>query len=562
MELIRKAKDPSFWRTVRESEDYAPLRQLVEDKWENEYKDYVITPLKYSEFKLFFTTGDRAIYQKPYFQRRHAIAFATIYHLIHPEDDTIIEKLMDWIYTILDEYTWCLPAHQGKLEPNNPSRIDLFASETGFILSEIDYLLGDELEPLIRNRIKGECKRRIIDPFFGVENYGWWENGHMNWTSVCMCSVAATAMHLFPEIMTEENIERCNRAMEGFLQGFGDDGFCLEGVGYWGYGFGFFVMYADMIRDFTEGRVNFFNREKVKTIATFPQKMFISGNCSVSFADGPRSLKYQTGTLHYLKKEFPEDVLVYSPKYAAYGEGKFTTLLRAFLWYEPEYAKNYADETTELECYGQDACWYVRRTAAYGFAAKAGNNNEFHNHNDVGSFIFAVDGHQTLMDVGAGKYTRQYFARDTRYDIIECSSLGHSVPVIGEKGQLFGAEYCAKDVSCKDGVFTMDIAGAYGIEELRSLKRTFVLHDDFVTLTDTYDYIGSEELTERFVSLDPFVITEEGSFSVSGAVVTFDPSLAELVSYVRENDFGRRIYTVDLALKPGVRSITVEIRHE
>ena len=41
------------------------------------------------------------------------------------------------------------------------------------------------------------------------------------------------------------------------------------------------------------------------------------------------------------------------------------------------------------EYYAPDAQWFIKRTPFYGFAVKGGCNNEHHNHNDVGSFIFA-----------------------------------------------------------------------------------------------------------------------------------------------------------------------------
>ena len=89
--------------------------------------------------------------------------------LIYPEEDKYLIKLMDAIYAICDEYTWCLPAHQGKLEPNNNTKIDLMAAETGFTLAEIYTLLNDRLEPLIKNRILAETERRIVIPFTSLD---------------------------------------------------------------------------------------------------------------------------------------------------------------------------------------------------------------------------------------------------------------------------------------------------------------------------------------------------------------------------------------------------------
>ena len=50
-------------------------------------------------------------------------------------------------------------------EHNDNTFLDLFASETGFALSEIDYLLGERFDPLVRARIETELNRRVIDSF-------------------------------------------------------------------------------------------------------------------------------------------------------------------------------------------------------------------------------------------------------------------------------------------------------------------------------------------------------------------------------------------------------------
>ena len=70
--------------------------------------------------------------------------------------------------------------------------------------------------------------------------------------------------------------------------------------------------------------------------------------------------------------------------------------------------------------------------------AKAGNNAEQHNHNDVGSFVLRVGGTTFLCDPGAGLYNAAYFS-SKRYENIFAASYGHSVPRIGGQQQLPGA---------------------------------------------------------------------------------------------------------------------------
>ena len=560
MNLLGKAHDSAFWTAVRETETYKSYRDEQLSLWERATKDYLPECLRYSEFKMFWTTGNRSFYEKPYFNRRHLAINAAILSLIYPEEQKYIDKLMDILYSIMDEYTWCLPAHQGKLEPNNNCRCDLFATETGFLLAEVDTLLRDRLDPLIHNRIMAETERRIIKPIFATENYGWWERGHTNWTAVCMGSVACTVMLLYPELADEKFLARANASMDTFLDGFSDDGVCYEGCGYWGYGFGFFTVYADMVRTFTEGKIDFFKRDKVKLIATFPQRMFLTGNAGVSFSDGGRTIGYMTGLAHYLKSQYPDDVLVYSPKYGNNAGGKFSTNLRAATWMVPEYKENPADNTISTEFYAWDAQWLTKRTPNYGFAAKGGNNAEPHNHNDVGSFIYAKNGRQVLMDLGSGVYCRQYFAADTRYGFLECSSRGHSVPMIGETYQFTGKDAKATEAKYENGVFSMNIAGAYKCEGLERIDRSFAFTEDTVTLTDAFTYTGTEQITDRIVTFLKAEITSENTVTVEDTTITFDPTKVEATVTTEQSSRDATVYLIDFKLKPGVNTFTCTIK--
>lgn len=562
MNLLGRAQNPTFWsEDVRNKKEFERYRNELLEYWtKHDLENKRFEALRYSEFKLFWTTGDRNIYQGHYFGRRSAIEVLVPLTLIYPEENKYLERLMDLVYSVCDEYTWCLPAHQGKLDELNETRIDLFASECAFYMAMIYNLLADRFDPLINARMLHEIQRRVIDPFLAVENYGWWETGVSNWTSVCMGSVACCMMLVRPDLVTDEVIARYDRAMEGYLRGFKDDGVCFEGCGYWAYGFGYFLQYADMIRTFTEGRVDHFKNPKVKTVATFQQKMFLSGSACVSFADGGKKLAYITAILHRLKTEYPDDVLVYSPEYSTneMGCGRLPIRVYCASWLVEDYYNNPAESTVDFENWFAESKWYVKRNTRYGFAAKAGHNGELHNHNDVGSFIFAKDGEQLLCDLGAGNYTRQYFEAETRYTILECSSMGHSVPIINGVAQGAGAKFTSTDVSFENGVLTMDIAKAYPTTDIESLVRTFITTDEGVTLRD--EIKGGVNVVERLVSIVKPEIGE-GVITIASATVTFDPAYEVSVSIgegtTRTN---KNVYLIDFKLPEGVNVFEVNMK--
>ena len=273
MELHKNAKNPEFWQRVRTSDAYRTHREGLFALWEEKCQRN-IEVITYSDFRRFFADGNRSEYEAKYFGRRLSLNACALLALIYPEEEKYLLRLMDEIYTICEEYTWCLPAHQPNLEDNFPANLDLFACETAFALAEIDTLLGDRLEALIRNRIRAEIERRIFPSF---DRQIWhWEKQKENWNAVCTSSVACTVMLLYPELFPKYK-ERFLNAAENYLSGFQSDGICLEGLGYWNYGFGFFAMYADMIRTFTNGEIDYFARPHVKSIATFVQKCTLSG---------------------------------------------------------------------------------------------------------------------------------------------------------------------------------------------------------------------------------------------------------------------------------------------
>ena len=562
MKLLGKAHDAEFWREVREKDVYERFRNESLKAWEKWVSDYEPKALSYSKWKLFWETGDRSEYEREYFDRRRALEHVATLALIYPEEKKYVDKLMDLIYIICDEYTWCLPAHQGQNERNDNTRVDLFASEMGLYMSVIYTLMGDRLDPVIRDRMVVEINRRIVDTYLGCENYGWWEVGKTNWTAVCVGSVGCTLMLMRPDLMTEAMEARLLKAMQGFVDGFEDDGVCTEGCGYWSYGVGFFVQFADMIRTFTGGRVDYFKIPKMKAIATFPQKMFLSEQAAVSFADGNRELDYNFSVMHRLKSEYPEDVLIYSPDFGSFdgGCGRFIIRLMGAVWLVPEYYLDPADSTTEFEEYAANAQWLTKRTASYGFAAKAGHNAEMHNHNDVGSFILARDGRQILTDVGAGAYTRQYFS-EVRYDIFEPASKSHSVPLIDGLQQSVGREFGAKDVKYEKGSFSFDMAGAYATDKLASLGREFKLYDDRIELTDTYAFNEECPVVERIV------LTEEpkvdgSTVTTASCSISFDPTACELSIGGDYGTTSRKpyYYFLDFKLNAGVREFKVVIR--
>ena len=80
---------------------------------------------------------ERGWTEKVYFERRLRLNTFALLTLLEP-DRGYRTALQEMIWSICDEYTWCLPAHLNAESPGGiKGTIDLFSAETGFTLSEI-----------------------------------------------------------------------------------------------------------------------------------------------------------------------------------------------------------------------------------------------------------------------------------------------------------------------------------------------------------------------------------------------------------------------------------------
>lgn len=555
MNLLGKVLDKEFWIEVREKDCYAKFREKYLERWAEECEGAPISSLKYSDWCEFWKSGQRI--ERNYFGARQQLMAAVFLSLIYPEEEKYILRVMDQLYAICNEYTWCVPAHYGPLMEGNRNKIDLFAAETALGLAEIYLLLEDRLDDFIKMRIREELDKRVINSMRETAQFGF-ETMSNNWSSVCTASVAGTVMLLYPECF-EEFKPRFDAAMEVFLSGYRDDGICLEGASYWGYGFGFFCIYAEMVKKFTDGAIDYFARDKVKRIATFMQKTFLSGSACVSFSDGGRTGGFNVGLLHKLKSIYPDDMVLYKTEFSTKRDGcaRFAMALMTIDWFSEDYYNNPEDAVVDMTFFAEESEWFIRRTPNYGFAAKGGHNREPHNHNDIGSFIYAKSGEQVLMDLGPGAYTKQYFSGE-RYKTFQACSRGHSVPIIGGQYQTNGISYRAKDVRYENGVFSMDIAKAYPIEDLKSLKRSFTPMEKGVSLTDVFDYIGEGVITERFVTLhEPRAL--DGYIEIVDARLYYDKAVAE--PYITEEvlSSGTICYLINFDLPSGTTTFQMTI---
>ena len=152
MNLLGRGNDKEFFSNeVRNKECYRPYREWLL----NDYEKYCTAPdeffsLRYSAYKIYAHTGERQTFQGPYYRRRYQLGITSLLALIYPEEEKYLTFLMDKIFDVCNEYSWCIPAHQPNyLEKIRHEHLDLFSAETGFTLAQIYTLLHDRLDGFI-----------------------------------------------------------------------------------------------------------------------------------------------------------------------------------------------------------------------------------------------------------------------------------------------------------------------------------------------------------------------------------------------------------------------------
>ncbi|AET60610.1 hypothetical protein HPL003_19350 [Paenibacillus terrae HPL-003] len=535
---------------------YAGLWKDIERVCENN-RETPWPTLPLSLFRQFSNTGERKPYEDVYFERRGRLAALVLAAVAEPESWRI-KEVESGLLDICGEYTWALPAHVREEDTVTPpwQQVDLFASETAQTLAEIILLLGEQLDSHVVVQVRGEIERRVLEPVFWEPRHFQWETADHNWAAVCAsgCGIAAL-------LLAEDDphkaaaIEKMLGALDCFLAGYRDDGGCPEGVGYWVYGFGYFIHFADMLREFTGGAVDILTSEKVRQIAAFAERVHLSEGMFANYSDSSETERLPSGLISRLNalQGRPSTLPFRIPGLLEDPCRRWAHILRNLVWTNPlafgnsEAVVHYLPQLGWLMCrvhsHSISGTPTVEQGPILAFSAKGGHNDEPHNHNDLGHFILHGGGENLLCDLGAGLYTKAYFSPG-RESIINISSGGHSVPVINGTMQKSGAEAQAvvldialgeQGAAQADTRFKLDLTSAYPVEELALFTRSFawnVLERNEgakLTVTDHFEFETSDgsiqpwNVEENLISrIQPYTGTGFVEWKGASAAVRLD----------------------------------------
>ena len=433
-------------------------------------------------------TGNRSRWQARNSKRRGRLRPLVLAECIENKG-RFVPGLEELIRELSKERTWVMPAHDWSLANFKKTRIDidLASAALAWELATADWLLGDKLSPATRKLIRSEIRRRVWDPYrrmlSGKRKCNWWMHTTNNWNAVCLAGVTGSALAL---IESREDralfVAAAEKYSKNFLRGFAADGYCTEGVGYWNYGFGHYVLLSEAIYQATDGRLDLLAGKNVRAPAAFPLGIEITGGVYPAFADCSVTARPDARLLDFVCKRFGLPVRTQRPRgKAALGGPLYAAMIHAFA--NSASGKSAAPPTDELplrtwfENAGVLICRPSKGGTDFAVALKGGHNAEHHNHNDVGSYAVVVGGRPVLPDPGAEVYTARTFSA-RRYDSKVLNSWGHPVPVVAGQLQRAGHEARGRVVRVEhtstSETLILDLASAYDVASLESLQRTFV----------------------------------------------------------------------------------------
>lgn len=482
-------------------------------------------------FSEFERNGNRLRYEEAYFGRRKFLSVLGLACVMErrPED---IARLEEVLMEVCGEECWALPAHvDRKNDPGWRQTIDLFAGETAQTLAQLTSILSAELSAGTTDTVKRQVLDRVLTPFMKSEPpYAGWERSGNNWNAVCCGNIGSAGLFLLEE--GEERralMERLAYALtQCYLKGFGEDGACEEGLGYWAYGLTYYALFAEQLKQVYPD-MDLLAEAKMEEIARFQQKCYFSGGRTVSFSDGNCFEAYPMGLTCNLACHF-DGIRFPDPTFAG-GLGQDPCFRWVGVYWNLYWTDRYLEavrtgglpEPKALETLGDeffsDAQWAIFRGAGGSAAAvKGGHNAESHNHNDVGSFFYLADGEAFLEDLGCGEYTKDYFS-ERRYTVFCNRGLSHNIPLIDGSDQREGRQYRAAGFEVPEkGTAVIRFEAAYGVEKLTKLERRLHLEEAAgeLTVEDTAEAEEPVDFRENLVTRLPVTI-EDGQIIIRGS---------------------------------------------
>ena len=496
-----------------------------------------VPELTLSDYRQFTKSGNRTLFEKKYFDRRKKLGTLVLAEMIEKKD-RFTDAILQYLYSICEETTWCLPAHntyeRDKIQHEYPDAsrpvLDLFACETGATVSTVLYLMGerfDERSENIRNTIMKNLDERIKVPY--LTEHFWWmgKDGEPmnNWTIWCTQNILITFfLGDFSKEERESAFSKALKSMDYFLGAYGEDGCCDEGAQYYRHAALCLYQSMNLLNEVTGDHFKKLNGEnKIRNMASYIYKVHVDDAYYINFSDCS-PMAGRAGVREYLfadacgldaLKAFASEDAKKESEDALSDSSAFYDRVQTYLR-RPELLNYKETSSPSDDTFFPSVGLFIARSRSFVLAVKAGDNDDSHNHNDTGSITVYKHGKPLLIDVGVESYTKKTFS-PRRYEIWTMQSGFHNIMTFNGCEQKNGPEYRASKVSHglekTRSSISMELHEAYDEKaDLQSYTRSAVLHkepDERIEILDEFKMSGinGDTYLSLMCSLPP-VVTE------------------------------------------------------
>ena len=503
----------SEWEKIKDKIDYPSILQKAEEVLNTEM------PAWDDELYLEFSrNGVRPPGEKMLNARKSRLAPLVWAECIENKG-RFVPKIESTLKDLISHRSWILPAHDASLDVfyGKKHEVDLVAAAFVHELAETLYFLDDKISEPVRQEVIDSMYTRAFNPVKDALQTGQgytfnWFNNTNNWNAVCLAGVTSAAVGVIKDRKERALfVAAAEYYSQNSVLGYADDGYCTEGLGYFNYGFQHYIILREQLYQRTKGAIDLFKGEKMKKIAMYGINFEIINGAYPAFADCRIGVTVSPQILWYCNHNLGLGL----PAYDQLDSQKLLpSVFTAMLLFPNTASQNSTPVESSAKAEGKQPirtffdkagvliCRPENPTAqSMGVALKGGNNDEHHNHNDVGSYSLIIGDETLAGDPGGPYHYAGAMWTEKRYTFKSISSFGHPVAVIDQTLQKAGKEFRAEIIgtnftSTRDE-YTLDLTKAYDCPNLKSYTRKFV-----------YDRNGKGSLLVE----DYFELNKAGSF--------------------------------------------------